>query len=206
MDASSATTVFVLLLLLALLLVGAVLMWGIGTYTGLVAASKACTDAFAQVAESLRRRYGLLGTLAVIAEDGRPSAVATFAAVAAARDAAMAALKATDDHGGDARAMARLDVAEARLANALGGLLAMVEFDPWARVDRNLQQLTRELLVIENGISLARQAYNAAATRYNERREAFPASLVAGFGHFVAAGLLAIDVAEKREPATVASG
>ncbi|MBS0192683.1 MAG: LemA family protein [Proteobacteria bacterium] len=199
------TTVLVLLLLCVLLLAGAVLMWGIGTYTGLVAANRECADAFARLAESLRRRHELIGTLAVIAQDGMPSETAMLAAVAAARDVATAALVAADANWGDVQAMIRFGVAEGQLGGALAVLLAESAAHPWVQFNRNLQQFSGELSVRQNEIALARQAYNAAATRYNDRREAFPASLVAGFGHFAAIPLLAIDPPDNPDPANASA-
>jgi len=45
-------------------------------------------------------------------------------------------------------------------------------------------QLTEELASTENKVSFARQAYNDAVLSYNNRRQSFPASVLAGMFHF----------------------
>ena len=53
--------------------------------------------------------------------------------------------------------------------------------------------MQEELSSTENRIGFARQAYNDAATRYNNAREVFPANLISG--GFAEAELFEIEVA-----------
>ena len=48
------------------------------------------------------------------------------------------------------------------------------------RANQNFIQLQEELTSTENRIGFARQAYNDAATSYNNAREVFPANLISG--------------------------
>jgi LemA protein len=61
-----------------------------------------------------------------------------------------------------------------------------------------MMQLTEELTSTENKVAFARQAYNDAVMAYNNRREVFPASLIANNFRFLPAALLEIP-AEKAQ-------
>jgi len=54
-----------------------------------------------------------------------------------------------------------------------------------------MMQLSEELSSTENRVAFARQAYNDSVLTYNNKREVFPASLVAG--SFAAAEPLKIE-------------
>jgi hypothetical protein len=51
---------------------------------------------------------------------------------------------------------------------------------PDLKASQNMMQLTEELTSTENKVAFARQAYNDSVMTYNNRREVFPASIVAG--------------------------
>ena len=69
------------------------------------------------------------------------------------------------------------------------------------KASQNMMQLTEELTSTENRVAFARQAYNDSVMAYNNRREVFPSSVVAGMFNFKEAALLDIpaDRAEVRE-------
>ena len=56
-----------------------------------------------------------------------------------------------------------------------------------------MMQLTEELTSTENKVAFARQAFNDSVMAYNNRREVFPSSIVAGMFNFAPAALLEID-------------
>jgi LemA protein len=60
-------------------------------------------------------------------------------------------------------------------------------------------QLSEELTSTENKVAFARQAYNDYVMNYNNLRETFPSSVVAGMGNFQPAQLLDIAKPEARE-------
>jgi LemA protein len=64
-------------------------------------------------------------------------------------------------------------------------------------------QLSEELTTTENKVSFARQAYNDAVTDYNNRRETFPANLMAGFMSFGSAALFEVVDEKEREAVKV---
>ena len=88
-----------------------------------------------------------------------------------------------------------------QLNGVLGRLLAVAEAYPDLKANQNMMQLTEELSSTENRVAFARQAYNDAVMAYNNKREVFPSSVVAGAFNFAPAALLDIpaDKAQVRE-------
>jgi LemA protein len=62
-----------------------------------------------------------------------------------------------------------------------------------------MMQLSEELTSTENKVAFARQAYNDAVMTYNNTREVFPSSIVAGMFGFQPAQALDIAKPEARE-------
>ena len=191
-------------LILLAILVGAVVLfggWAIGIYNGLVTARNAFRNAFAQIDVQLQRRFDLIPNLVETVKGYLAHERQTLEAVIAARGAAVSGLSAAKANPGDPAAMAELGQAQGMLNSALGRLLAVAEAYPDLKGNQNMMQLTEELTSTENKVAFARQAYNDSVMAYNNRREVFPSSIVAGMFNFAPAALLDIpaDRAEVRE-------
>jgi len=197
---------FSFLILLGLVVVA--VAWGVGTYNGLVAARNAWRNAFAQIDVQLQRRFDLIPNLVETARRYLAHESETLEAVIAARGAAVSGLAAAKGHAGDADAMARLGQAEGVLEGALGRLMMVSEAYPELKADQTMAQLTEELTSTENRLAFARQAYNDAVMAYNNKREMFPSSLVAGNVGFDPAAMLSIpaDRPEMRQVPRVRFG
>ncbi len=193
----------ILFTLLAILVVVAlfVLLWGVGIYNGLVTARNAFRNAFAQIDVQLQRRFDLIPNLVETAKGYLAHERETLEAVVAARSAAQAGLAAAKANPGDPQAMAQLAAAQGQLNAGLGRLLAVAEAYPDLKANQNMMQLTEELTSTENKVAFARQAYNDSVMAYNNKREVFPSSFIAGAFNFAPAALLDIpaDKAEVRE-------
>ena len=185
-----------LFLLIVLGLVAAVVVWAIGVYNGLVGARNAFRNAFAQIDVQLTRRHDLIPNLVETAKAYLAHERDTLEAVTRARSGAVAGLSAAKANPGDAAAMAQLAGAEGQLAGALSRLMVTVEAYPELKASANMQQLSEELTSTENRIAFARQAFNDAVMAYNNRREMFPGSVVAGSFDFRPAALLEIGADE----------
>jgi LemA protein len=189
----------ILLILLAILAV--FLVWGVAVYNGLVTFRNAYRNAFAQIDVQLQRRFDLIPNLVETAKAYLSHERETLEAVVAARSAAQSGLAAAKAHPGDPEAMAQLAAAQGQLNAGLGRLLAVAEAYPDLKANQNMMQLTEELTSTENKVAFARQAFNDAVMAFNNKREVFPSSLVAGMFDFAPAVQLAIpgDRAEMRE-------
>jgi LemA protein len=184
--------VILVLIVLAVFLV-------IGQYNRLVTARNAFKNAFAQIDVQLTRRYDLIPNLVETAKGYMKHERETLEAVINARNTASAGLKAAASDPGNAAAVAQLAGAEGALGSALGRLFALAEAYPDLKANQNMMQLSEELTSTENKVAFARQAYNDAVMSYNNAREVFPSSLVAGMFNFTPAQLLDIAKPEARE-------
>jgi len=171
----------------------------IGIYNGLVTARNAFKNAFSQIDVQLTRRHDLIPNLVETAKGYLAHERNTLEAVINARNAAVAGLKAAAAKPGDPAAVQQLAGAEHALTGALGRLFALAEAYPDLKANRNMMQLSEELTTTENKVAFSRQAYNDSVMGYNNRREVFPGSIVAGMFSFVPAQLLEIESPQKRE-------
>lgn len=184
-----------LLILLVIVVVAAFFV--VGIYNGLVTARNAFKNAFAQIDVQLQRRFDLIPNLVETAKGYLSHERETFEAVTAARAAAMTGLAAAKASPGDPAAMAQLGQAEGMLNGALGRLMVSVEAYPELKASQNMMQLSEELTSTENKVAFARQAFNDSVMAYNNKREVFPSSVVAGMFNFAAAALLEIPADQQ---------
>ncbi|MFA5685125.1 MAG: LemA family protein [Lysobacteraceae bacterium] len=187
--------------LIFLAIVAVLVFWIIGIYNGLVSGRNAYKNAFAQIDVQLNRRHDLVPNLVEIAKKYMAHERETLEAVIAARSGAVDAQKAAAANPGDAASMQKLAGAENALSQTLGRLFALSEGYPDLKANQTMMQLSEELTTTENKVAFARQAYNDQVMGYNNRREMFPNSIIAGMFNFLPAALLEIgmDEAHKRE-------
>ena len=185
------------MLLILLVIVVVVALWAMGIYNGLVTARNAFKNAFAQIDVQLQRRFDLIPNLVEVAKKYMAHERETLEAVIAARSAAQSGLSAAKANPGDPAAMAQLAAAQNQLNTGLGRLLAVAEAYPDLKANQNMMQLTEELTSTENKVAFARQAFNDSVMAYNNKREVFPSSVVAGMFNFAPAALLEIPEAQQ---------
>jgi len=171
----------------------------VGIYNGLVTARNAYKNAFAQIDVQLTRRHDLIPNLVEVAKGYLAHERNTLEAVIQARNAAVSGLKAAAANPGDAAAVQNLASTENALTGALGRLFALAEAYPDLKANRNMMQLSEELTTTENKVAFARQAFNDSVMGYNNKREVFPSSIIAGMFNFQPAQLLEIESPQKRE-------
>jgi LemA protein len=191
----------VIITVLVILGVGLLLvLWLVGIYNGLVIARNRFQNAFAQIDVQLKRRYDLIPNLIECVKGYMAHERETLDAVIKARQGAMAAEQKVAANPSDPAAVKELNQAEAQLGGTLGRLFALSEAYPDLKANQNMLGLQEELTSTENKVGFARQAFNDAATAYNNRREVFPAVLVAGTFGFKEAALLETAQAEREAP------
>jgi LemA protein len=186
-------------LIIVLVVIALIAFFFIGQYNGLVMARNAFKNAFAQIDVQLTRRYDLIPNLVETVKGYIKHERETLEAVIQARNTAFAGLKAAAADPGNAAAVSQLAGAENALGSALGRLFAVAEAYPDLKANQNMMQLSEELTSTENKVAFARQAYNDAVMTYNNKREVFPSSVVAGMFNFAPAQLLDIAKPEARE-------
>lgn len=193
-------------LLIAIAALAVVAFLGVGIYNRLVTSRNTFKNAFAQIDVQLTRRNDLIPNLVETAKGYLQHERATLEAVISARNTAVAGLKAAAANPGSEAALAQLSGAEAGLGGAMGRLFAVMEAYPDLKASANMMQLSEELTSTENRIAFARQAFNDAVLSYNNTREVFPNSLLAGWFSFAPAGMLDPPAPAAREAPKVSFG
>jgi LemA protein len=191
-------------LVIAIVVIVLAVLYFVSIYNRLVTARNGFKNAFAQIDVQLTRRYDLIPNLVETAKGYMQHERQTLEAVIAARNAAYSGLKAAAADPTNAAALQQLSGAESQLGGAMGRLMVTVEAYPELKANANMMQLSEELTSTENRVAFARQAFNDAVLNYNNLREVFPNSLVAG--SFAPAQLLELPKAEMREAPKVSFG
>ena len=184
--------------IVVLVIIAVAAFWAVGAYNRLVSLRNQFKNAFAQIDVQLKRRYDLIPNLVETAKGYMKHERETLEKVIAARNTAVTANAAAAADPGSASAMQGLIAAEGALSGALSRLFALVEAYPDLKANQNMMQLSEELTSTENKVAFARQAFNDAVMNYNNQREMFPNSIVAGMFMFTPAQLLEIESPEKR--------
>jgi LemA protein len=182
-----------------LIILAAVVLFGITIYNRLIAGRNRYKNAFAQIDVQLTRRHDLIPNLVETAKGYMKHERETLEAVINARNAAVSGLKAAAADPSDPEAMKKLSEAEQGLSGALGRLFALSEAYPDLKANENMMQLSEELTTTENKVAFSRQAFNDAVMDYNNLREVFPNNLFANWFSFRPAELLEIEDEAKRE-------
>jgi LemA protein len=175
------------------------IMFLVGIYNRLVTSRNGYKNAFAQIDVQLTRRYDLIPNLVETVKGYMAHERNTLEAVITARNAAVSGLKTAAANPGNPAAVQGLASADNQLSGALGKLFALAEAYPDLKANQNMMQLSEELTSTENKVAFARQAYNDAVLGYNNTREVFPNSLIAGSFGFLPAQMLEIESPQKRE-------
>jgi LemA protein len=173
--------------LVMLLVVGAIAVYAISQYNGLVGLRNGSESAWSDIDVQLKRRYELIPNLVETVKGFATHERETFEEVTRARSSAMSA------HGVEQQASA-----EGNLSRALASLFAVAEAYPELKANENFLSLQTELSGLEDAIQNARRYYNAVVRDLNTRCEAFPSNLVANVFGFAKKEYFELDVPAER--------
>lgn len=154
-------------------IVAVVLVWGLGSYNGLVGKSESVDSSRSQIEVQLQRRVDLIPNLVRTVQGYAKHEKTTIQAVVDAR-AKLAG----------ASSLPSKAAADQELSSAIGRLLVVVENYPNLKANENFIQLQDELAGTENRIAVARKDYNGAAKDLNQTIRRFPTVLIAGMAGF----------------------
>ena len=160
---------WIVIILLALLLVGAVLI-----YNRLVALRARVDNGWSQIDVQLRRRYDLIPNLVKTVQGYASHERELFENVTQARARAI-----------DANAVGDQATAENQITRGLRQLIAVAENYPELKANQNFLALQEELTSTESKIAYARQFYNDQVMLLNTLIGSFPSNVIAktfGFG------------------------
>lgn len=157
-----------MILLAIVVVIGAMVMYGVSTYNGLVTLNEDVKTSMSQIDNQLQRRNDLIPNLVETVKGYANQEKEIFLGVAEAR-AKLAGSKTVGEKA----------VADGELSGALTRLLAIAENYPQLKSDANFRQLSDELAGTENRIAVARKDYNDIANVFNKKRKVFPTVIIA---------------------------
>ena len=191
-------------MIVAVVLIAALLVWGIVVYNRLMELRNRTGNALAQIDVQLKRRYDLVPNLVAVAKKYLEHESQTLEAVIRARGQAQAAASALRAAPGKPEVAEAMVAAEGALGGALGRLMVVSENYPNLKADETMRSLSEELNSTENRIGYARQAYNDQVLEFNNASKAFPAIVVASLLGFHAMPMLqSTQSAQEREAVRV---
>ncbi|MFL6198271.1 MAG: LemA family protein [Thermoanaerobaculia bacterium] len=160
-------------------------LWGIGSYNGLVGAQQAVEAQWAQVQSSYQRRADLIPNLVRTVQGSANFERGTLKDVVEARArVGQVTPQATSEILNDPQKFQQFQQAQDQLSSALSRLLVVVERYPELRSTQAFQDLMNQLEGTENRINVERNRFNQVAQDYNTRIKRFPTALFANIFGF----------------------
>ncbi|MBI2167988.1 MAG: LemA family protein [Actinobacteria bacterium] len=166
-------------------------LWIAITFNGLVRLRNRIDNAWSQIDVQLKRRYDLI-----------PNLVETVKGYAAHEKETLERVIQARAQGVQAQGVQEQAQAENMITGALRQLFALSEQYPNLKANENFLALQEELTATEDRIRFARQFYNDSVLQYDNRRQAFPANVIAGMFNFVDREYFEVE-GEGREPVQV---
>lgn len=165
-----------------------VALWLILTYNSFISLRTQMNNAWAQIDVQMKRRFDLVPNLVETVKGYVKHERGTLTEVTKARAAISKA-------GGN---VGKRMAAENMMTSALKSLFAVAEAYPKLQANQNFMMLQEELSGIEGKIAYARQFYNDAVMRWNQKVQMFPSNVIAGMFHFAAKEHLQIEAEAKK--------
>ncbi len=156
------------MIIIAILLIVALI--GVFTYNSLIAKKNAVDNAFSSIDAMLKKRYDLIPNLVETVKQYMSYEKDTITKVVELRSKVLSGNIASEE---------RVQI-ENQISGALRNIMVSVENYPDLKASQNFVQLQGAWNEIEEQISAARRAYNAAVLNLNNAVEQFPSSIFAG--------------------------
>lgn len=154
-----------------------IVIWGVSTYNKLVKGRNKVKNQFSQIDVQLKRRFDLIPNLVETVKGYAAHEKDILEKFAQART-----MYQTARADGDVEKMAKANSFFGGGINAL--VNAVKEQYPQLQANQNFQNLMKELKETEDKIAYQRQFYNDVVLSYNNSRELFPSSIIAGMFNF----------------------
>lgn len=166
-----------------------IILFVIGTYNALVQLRNKVRNQWSQIDVVLKNRADLIPNLVETVKGYAGHESETLEAVIAARNNYVTASTPEDQMK-----------ASGEITGALSKLFALTESYPDLKANTNFLDLQAKLTETEDKIRYARQFYNDAVNKLNNKVEMFPSNIIAGMFHFEMAKLFEASEADKEVP------
>lgn len=183
------------------IVVGVILIWGVGTYNGLVKKQEAVTKAWSQVENVYQRRADLVPNLVALVKSYQEYEQGTLIAVTEARAKKAAATTINMENYSESD-LKNFQTAQDELGESMNQVIVSVENYPDLKASDNYLTLQAQLAGCENRILTERQRFNEAAKTYNQSVRRFPSSIVANMFGFEKRPYFEADKGADKVPET----
>ena len=183
------------------IVVGVVLLWGIGTYNGLVKKQEAVTKAWSQVENVYQRRADLVPNLVALVKNYQEYEQGTLIAVTEARTKKASAATVNMENYTESD-LQNFRTAQDELGESLNRLIVSIENYPDLKASENYLTLQAQLAGCENRILTERQRFNETAQAYNQSLRRFPSNIIANMFGFEKRPYFEADEGAERVPET----
>jgi LemA protein len=173
--------------IVVVVLVLAVVFYGIVIFNRLVTLRNRLREAWSGVDVQLKRRHDLVPNLVECVKGYRSHEQSLLESIARNRSAAQSV-----------QGAAKAGSVENELTRNLRSLFAVAEAYPELKADKNFRQLSSSLVEIEDHLQYARRFYNGTVRDLNNLAQSFPSSLIAGLFHFQSAEFFEVESATER--------
>ena len=178
--------------IIALVVIVAVVLWGVSAYNGLVTLRNRVKNGWSQIDVQLKQRADLIPNLVQTVKGYAAHESQVLTQVTQARANALQTAQSGD-------VQQRIQ-AENQLSRAIMNLQAVAEAYPQLQANQNFLDLQGQLKALEEKIAYARQFYNDVVQKYNTKIEVVPSNIIAGLFHFEQASYFQIDEADRQVP------
>jgi len=178
--------IYVLIVPVALLVIFVIV-----TYNSLVAKRNMVRNGFSSIDVNLKKRTDLI-----------PNLVKTVKAFAAHEKGVLTEVTELRSRIQEASSTGERLQLESQMTPMIGKVFALSESYPELKSNENFLHLQRTLNELEEQISAARRAYNAAVMENNNAIESFPSNLIANNFNFKAEAFFEITEVERAVPET----
>ena len=169
--------------------VGIVLLIAVvGIYNSMVGKKNQVANVFGTIDTLLKKRYDLIPNLVSVCQQYMTHERETLTQVTELR------ARATSGNLGDDERVAL----DNQMSKMLGGIMVAVENYPELKANENMMHLQRTLTEVEEQLSAARRAYNAAVTDFNNAVEMVPTNMVASMMGYRTKELFEIPEGERQ--------
>jgi LemA protein len=170
-----------------LVIVVLVVVFFVGLYNTMVGKKNNVNNSFASIDTLLKKRYDLIPNLVSTVQQYMEHERGTLTEITELR------AKAVSSNVSDNQ---KVDL-ENKMNKLLGSIMVAVENYPQLKANENFMQLQRSMNEIEEQISAARRAYNAAVTDFNNAVEMFPTNTMAALMKLSTRNLFEIPEAQR---------
>ncbi|MFZ1946751.1 MAG: LemA family protein [bacterium] len=164
----------------------------VGLYNSLIRKKNQVINVFGAVDALLKKRYDLIPNLVATVQQYMQFEKEVLTKVTELRARALSG-QSTDDE--------KIAI-DREISKVLRGIMVAVENYPDLKANQSFMQLQVTLNEVEEQISAARRAYNAAVTDYNNAVEMFPTNIMAQIMNYKLRAVFEIGP-EEREPVDV---